>query len=482
MTGSGELLKEFERFIKGILEKPRKFPRPVQVKEAAEFVAKKFEAEPRLPSAVDLNKLAQKIQALWQQERERGLAKLEYRELKQVPWVLYLNKEDPVARNMELTNALIKTITNRCRVALKFLPYVYLLSGDPRYAGTEMLRREVNKIIINYSDKRPQILQWKNSNILLFTLQGPSSTARWLLNQGGDPMQNLNMLGIKGQLISGEFVRRVLLEIVREAVNKKKVSLLPVLSTVKALLIDKNARYEKVRFLDVLCMMASLWIPRADRQSGEEVKNVLRSFFFEYLGDPRWPGMRIRWSEVSAEARRIMIRWLAREDIIYFFDMITKVVEHSAWKYRKKLWTAYLPYIDATWIVLSKDVSFIMGSAAAERVSSGACGEFSGSNSGRSMLIIEIKDWVFVEWTHSGSCRCWKKSRFPLEVGKRFYKISEVNNKFNLVSEDYRVNHRRSEYYRWQENFSQWLQDELGLPPADYFLDEDLVFDVQIKF
>lgn len=449
--------EDFRRAVITILKPPARFPQPQVLRRTAEELSKKFPPQTPPPPPIALEKLARKVWGLWQGEGRTGLAKLEYRELKSIPWVFYFKKPRPVAEDPQLVSSLLDFLTQKCGVALGRLPYVYLLDYAPDLAGTEILRRAAHDFLITYSGSRPQLRRWKEALVLLFTPQGPRNTARWLAEQPRDPLSALASIGVEGQLLAGEFVRHV----AREAVAAAAKAFPATLDLCLQLLIDESGR---PRFLDALCQAASSWIPRADAHGSEEVKSRLQRFFLRHLGDPRWPGERMRWGGVSEEARRIITRWLAKEDITFFFEVLSRAVEHSAWQYRREFWEAYLPYIDATWVVLSTDVRAKMGKQVEERIASGACGEFTGSNQGRSMLIIEMKGWVFLEWTHIGGCRGWPKEEFPLALGKRYYRISEVNDMLWTYSHYQR--HSGSESYKWQTEFSYWLESELGLPPV----------------
>lgn len=455
MHGRMAFFDDFKRAVAIVLKPPERFPEPREVRRAASKLAEEFDGELQKPRSVDLERLTRKVWALWQGERAKGLAKLDYRELKYAPWVFYFKKPRPVAEDVELTAALLDVLAQKCRAAFTRLPYVYLLGCDPALAGTEKLRRTAHDFLVSYAGKRSQIQQWKEALVFLFAPQGPRNTARWLIEQGGDPVGALGTLGVSGQLLAGEFVRQVAREVVATAAQSFPANL----GLSLKLLVDESGR---VRFQDVLCEAASLWIPKADEYGSGEIRNRLQRFFLKYLGDPRWPGERMKWDRVSEEARRIITRWLAREDITFFFDVLSQTVEHHAWEYRREFWEAYLPHIDATWVILSPDVEAVMGKQVEERIASGACGEFKGSNQGRSMLAIEMKGWVFVEWTHSGSCRGWPKQEFPLALGKRGYRINEVDSILPTCA--YRLRHYGSENYRWQTEFSLWLNRTLGLP------------------
>ncbi|RKO66651.1 EH signature domain-containing protein [Desulfofundulus salinus] len=456
MSVGREFLENFKRVIINVLKPPERFPEPQKVRAAAAKIAEKFEGEPKSPEDFDLQRLASMVWGLWLREHRTGLEKIDYPRLRKIPWILYGGPR-PVAADPDLTAALLDLLARKSRVAFSRLPYVYLLGYAPDLPGTEMIRRAVHDFLIGYVGKRHQFLLWKEALIFLFVPQGPRNTAHWLMEQSGEPTAVLGSLGIRGQLLAGRFVRQVAAQVLG-AVSKRFPAHLELLLK---LLVDDGGR---VRFPDVLCEAASLLIPEADNLDSEDVRKQLKQFFLKHLGDPRWPEGRVKWSRVSEKARRIMTKWLAEEDILFFFDMLSRVVDQTTWEYRRAFWSFYLPYIDATWVVLSADVRAQIGEPAEQRIRSGACGEFSGSNQGRSMLAIEMGGWVFLEWTHSGSCRGWRKQDFPLTLGKQRYRISEVNSIWRSCSHSHEVRHYGSENYRWQNEFAAWLSSELGLP------------------
>lgn len=178
MRGGAGLLDDIRRAVKTVLKPPERFPKPQKIREAADKVATMFEGEPQPPRPLDLERLVHKVWALWQKEWQKGLAKLEYRELRYVPWVFYFKKPRPVAEDAELTAALLDTLAQKCRAAFTRLPYVYLLGCDPALAGTEKLRRTAHDFLVSYDGKRSQMRQWKEALVFLFAPQGPRNTAR----------------------------------------------------------------------------------------------------------------------------------------------------------------------------------------------------------------------------------------------------------------------------------------------------------------
>lgn len=459
MSTGYDFLEDFKRVIAAVLKPPERVIEPRKLRDAVKKVAEKFEGEPKSPKPPDLEQVATLVWNLWRREGRGGLHKIDYRLLRYVPWIFY-EGERPFAKDSDLTAALLDLLARKSRVAFSRLPYVYLLYCDPVIPGTEMLRRALHDYLLVYTGKHPHLLRWKEALIFLFVPQGPRNTARWLVEKSGDPIALLNALGLKGQLLAGRFVNQVASEVLRIVAARFPVHL----EVLLGLLVDDAGRE---RFRDILCETASQLIPLADNDRFKDDKKRLKQFFLKYLGDPRWPGGRVRWGAVSEKARRIMTKWLSEEDISFFFDMLSRVVDRSTWKYRRAFWSAYLPYIDATWIVLSSDVRAQIGEPAVQRIHSGACGEFSGSNQGRSMLIIEMGGRVFLEWTHSGSCRIWHRREFPLTLGKRHYQISEVQQILHGCS--HQEEHRGSENYRWQNRLGAWIFSELNLRPVKSF-------------
>lgn len=129
----------------------------------------------------------------------------------------------------------------------------------------------------------------------------------------------------------------------------------------------------------------------------------------ESYGDPRWLGRAgYQWQGVEPKAMSVVKRWLAGKSLETFVNAL-KLTADETWEYREKFWMAYHRhgYIDDVWLVL--------GSEAKERIGYRDLGAgfrhgmlLNDSPGRRSVLLLQIGDLTFVEWSHDGALRAYR--------------------------------------------------------------------------
>ncbi len=126
-------------------------------------------------------------------------------------------------------------------------------------------------------------------------------------------------------------------------------------------------------------------------------------------GDPRWVGRAgYQWQGVAHPAVSVVKRWLAGQSLETFFKAL-ELTADSQWAYREKFWGAYHRngYVDDAWLVLGSHAKWEIDRG---RIGSGLqCGELVNDSPGRrSVLMLQIGDLTFVEWSHNGALRAYK--------------------------------------------------------------------------
>jgi hypothetical protein len=140
--------------------------------------------------------------------------------------------------------------------------------------------------------------------------------------------------------------------------------------------------------------------PRATSLAEDLRKKILTH---SQLGDPRLPANRNKWIGIDAEARQKFIGWLARRDIVFFFDHVLKGRDVHG---RREFWLRYVESMVSSRQLLSdytafefrnnKDVSF-------GRLSSG---------SNKAAFVIDFGDVLAVEFSDVGCIYIYMKSEF----------------------------------------------------------------------
>ena len=87
-------------------------------------------------------------------------------------------------------------------------------------------------------------------------------------------------------------------------------------------------------------------IERLEDTAPENLRRPIQDYVFQEWKDPRIAGADMHWRGVSDEAWRIFRRWVMKEDLSFFYDVVAK----KSW--RKDFWLQYFGKISSCRIVL----------------------------------------------------------------------------------------------------------------------------------
>jgi EH_Signature domain len=154
--------------------------------------------------------------------------------------------------------------------------------------------------------------------------------------------------------------------------------------------------------------LVSPWVKPLPSLSDTIRSNVL-THLRQYLGDPRVDA-RQRWGGASEETRRMVRGWLSKLSLDAFFDIVGQFAGMAGmghqWKARKAFWNLCLQrgHITDSWLVLGYNVR---RSVSDKRELQGSFGNLIDGDPNRSVLLMQIGNLVFSEWTYSGKLRAW---------------------------------------------------------------------------
>ena len=193
----------------------------------------------------------------------------------------------------------------------------------------------------------------------------------------------------------------------------------------------------------------------------EKYRDYCVDVFYNELGDPRFTKYAARWDHVSETSRNIFLSWLAEKDLDLFFEIIDKTSVGRMWEPRKEFWKQYLPFITSTWVLFGSDAK---GYADRIRHSKQAYGSLRDDKK-QSVFAFQIKQYVFVEWSHNGKLRVWHAPKAPKIFGiASIHK--DVITKNNDVVKDaqgrpFEVVHNG----KWTNKVHGWINENCGVNP-----------------
>lgn len=214
-------------------------------------------------------------------------------------------------------------------------------------------------------------------------------------------------------------------------------------------------------------------IEKLGSDASEDLRQPIQSYVLQEWQDPRIAGADIRWREVSDKARQIFTRWITKEDLRFFFDVVAKACGDTRFEYRKAFWLAYFEHISSCRPVLRRDAEYLFryDQQALQYYRNRRPATLKGGNKDQHAFIIQIGNFTFVEFSTAGACYVYYHTNLPFESGDSEYYMDEL--RFRPYAE-MRVIHSSSERYSWQDQFASWIATKLGINPLrSYRLDDD---------
>ncbi len=205
--------------------------------------------------------------------------------------------------------------------------------------------------------------------------------------------------------------------------------------------------------------------------ASEVLRQPVQSYALQEWQDPRIAGGDVRWRDISDEARQIFTRWITKEDLRFFFDVVARACGNSKFEYRKAFWLAYLEHISFCRPVLRRDAEYLFkyDKQALEYYRDRRPATLKGGTKDQHAFIIQMGDYTFIEFSTAGACYVYHNADLPFELGELEYRMDELRSQ---LSAEHRVIHNGSEKYFWQSKFTSWLEYEIGIEPLrSYQLD-----------
>lgn len=162
-------------------------------------------------------------------------------------------------------------------------------------------------------------------------------------------------------------------------------------------------------------MAEALLVPLSHSMPNTPVCNIVQGHLLRHLKDPRiFPA---KWSSVRSDVKEIIYRWLTKQSLDLFLNIVDEVVNTSTdakrmWQNRKLLWGSYLKagYIDEAWVVLGREgCAYAKALEIKEQSLKLSYAEliYSSDISKHIALMLRVDSLTIVDWSHNGRCHIW---------------------------------------------------------------------------
>ena len=404
------------------------------------------------PSVTDLRKL---YQAALQSYLKKDPSMIPSAEIKYLPYLFFYGQQDEYfANDKNICAYIIDLIKKRRNVrrSLSAVIHSYLAFYSPNLSGISIIRNFILDGLNNIDHCGKRLKKWKDM-AFVFREDGLAKFIE-VMSRQPDLKNFFTTLDIEQSIRWGGFMK----EATRLFYKAATISYETKFRALDAL-FDAGPSYSGAPFLDVIPDSANVLIPWGTTQ---ERQTKLRPFYLYHMRDPRITGAR-GWARVQPENKRIFIQWLAKFDLETFFSIIRQTSLDPGWKYRMKFWAAYLPYFESTWVVLGPDARKLTEgmNRADNKEHRLSYAELRQANANQSIFIFEMRGYVFLEWSHAGMLRIWKKQDSPVKIGRNEYGAYACRQ----GKTSYEKRHYPYENYSWQDDVRGWLQVNCGISP-----------------
>ncbi len=418
---------------------------PIMMENALKKIEKKYDRI-ESPSEQSIDEIYKQFNDLLKNK----IKEIPSRNIKNLPFIIYYKI---ISEGISAYKKLFSLLDKKRSSILNKLVFLYLTNtptGIEKVESCELerdnlVRTEIYSCLYNYKGTNRKTLGWKKK-LYIFTEKGAQELCNKINFE--QYQESIIKLGLNKEIIQGNYMQKVL----KLYYTNPKVSIVKKINSLKSV-FDNFASDEGI-YLDVVPITANLIIEGLGVDASENIKEELRSFYIKHLRDPRLPEGEVRWAKVEKKGRDIFTIWLSQYDLEMFFQIVEESAKDKAWKYRRKFWSNYLPYIKKTWVILGP-----YGIRLIEKIVSGKKYQhgriISGASSDQSIFLIEMGDFVFAEWSHNGKLRIWKKNNCPIKFGETNYKGEKIREEKDCIEA---IVHSAPSSYSWQVKTEKWIE------------------------
>lgn len=393
----------------------------------------------RLMASIDLKKLKKKTEALFHGK----LGEFDWKERRNLPFLLvdYLGDE-------EITTFILDHINFDKTSGFRRSIFAYFIN----YSNVECSMLLRNRLVDAIEKDKEKL------NRVVFLKHNPN-----LLNSDGVcELAKMFTIGIENYLNAielplGLYTSRFVLRAIKLFFFKEMSTL-----DKRMELLQEIQHNESYRFL--IPQIVSPIIVAVQREKNKSHRGTLMQIIHREMGDPRVGTKASKWAGVSETAKKIYFSWLKENDLELFFEIIDSTACDRMWRYRKAFWQAYLDDIEYTKVVLGPIAEQKAKLVAKDKLLNyGRL--YKAYDKTQSLLVFSIGEYIFMEVSHNGSLRIWKKEKCPFLFFKTDFGHDEYSYDF-IIHTYYEIEsfvHSSPETYSWQRNISEWIAKHCGI-------------------
>ena len=345
-------------------------------------------------------------------------------------------------------------IEERFRISALLGVFDALLQAWETTPNTRMLREFVKRHTNNYDGSRKFVQKLKANLAWYCEADGARTLVRTLSNFQKKLSDVWDFLELPNYTRSYRYFGAIAEAFVSSNPNPEREAINDIVHFVEKHNNDETSRAVLSKIIEKLGIEAS-----------DSVRQPVQSYVLRKWQDPRIAGADVRWRNVSDEARRIFTRWITKEDLRFFFDVVAKACDDEKFEYRKAFWLAYLEHISFCRPVLRQNVVslFTNDRQILQYYLERRPAKLIGGSSNQHAFIIQMGSHTFVEFSTAAACYVYVDTERPFRLDDSTYHMAELRSR---PWAEHRVVHQNSGNYHWQHGFAYWIKNNLGIEPV----------------
>jgi len=177
------------------------------------------------------------------------------------------------------------------------------------------------------------------------------------------------------------------------------------IAAVRAVLnwLSPDGSKDKAQMQNASLAIEALLAPWQHKEPPDTIQAILLERLIKFYGDPRLTKGGV-WAETGADCKNLLIRWLTKENMLFFLQVVSQVEGSHMWEPRRKFWLGLYEagIIDSAWVGFSEPAKKVaMQLKDVQERRDFGLQTAGGSRWDTSILVMQIGEAVVVEGSHS---------------------------------------------------------------------------------
>jgi hypothetical protein len=405
----------------------------------------------------DYNRVALSIQ-----EKVIQSGGLTRQEARDAAWCLWETTPSLASSSLIVASIIKATEVSRRRQPFRALASSYMTSYAPDLPALETISALLARLAGGMG------VPWaplQNDINLFHSMEGPQNLARKAVERRMSPTEVLTSYGLGAVSAQSGFAKHCIaqaLQRMRDGGEPRHDARLQWITSF-ALRNERDLLFQEHGPL----VADALLLPFGSDTPEERVTDKFLTLLLRLFGDPRVHP--VKWRRMESAAA-IVRRWLTKQSLRQFFEVVDQVALDRMWKYRRAFWGAVYDQeliLDA-WVVFGP-----LGATAARRTFGKeiSFATFDGgiADKGHAVLLLRIGRGVVAEWSHNGRCVIWTDAGSPgaPNLHEKIYDAGSLKagnrSNSNLSDSIYAVTHGGADSYAWQSKVAAKIHQMTGV-------------------